>query len=399
MPRNKSNLIRIAILALGFSILYGCGNFSLDNPNHYSGSLFRRAYVNDSAANDSLPGDLVDRGIRFVLQPSKTYQLSIRTARSQDQLALYYYNDGISGTYTTLSGRSDGSQETFTLNSNKPAAQFFAAQLLVPDGISAVKGLGHVALRSTAPISSDTINVRLLFIRKLSGLPDSTAKAAFASSLFSAMAAVYAPFKIVLKGSFDIVEPTAAAVNFPFNSYFVSLPGKRVANNVHLYLVDSISVADTASGLVGEVLGFAPREVVDLDMDRESRIILSNQASVSRMAVTATHEMGHFFGLRHTVSTQHDLLQDKDGSNVEDGFPDTKFCNLGQLAKRAASSSWDRSTSNVYCLRMAYGSCDSAGCDLSNLMHPEECPEVKQTQLSLMQIDFLKKNLAAYRHP
>jgi hypothetical protein len=379
-----------------------CGNFTLDPPP-VERDVNRRLYVNDRTSADSLTATVVNAGIKFVLQPGKNYELSIATTRTKDRLTLFYYSEGIQGQFQTLNAISNGQQEIFSIASDRSAAQFFVGQLLVPDGLGAIKSLGHVSLTSNAAIGADTLHLRLLFIRQLRNLPDSLSKAAFATRLFAAMAPIYTPFGIVIKGSYEIVEPTLSREIFPFKNVFVPLPGKRTANNAHLYLVDTITIGDPGSGLVGEVLGFAPREVVDLDQNSESRVILANPfplgTTVERLAITAAHELGHFFGLRHTVSTRHDLLQDEDFSNIEDGFLDTKFCNLDQaLIKSGTIPVGPNKAGTVYCLRLADNSCDARICDLKNLMHPVDCGSLGQTVLSVEQASFLKLNLATYRH-
>lgn len=406
---DRASRVLLGCLGLASLIVSGCGTFSIDDDTPVR-SIERRVYVNDQAEVDSLRPDLVRKGVKFVLQPNRSYQFALEsTTRSTDQLSLYYFNDNIPRLYKTLTATNDGNREIFSMASNLPTAQFFMAQLSPPDGAAkALAGFRRVTLANASTLSSDTLQLRVVFVRKLRTLADAAAKLAFSEALFAEMGKIYSPFGIVLQGSIDIIESAAPPVAFKFSNTYVSLPGNRLPNHVHLYLVDSI-YAPSNSGLSGEVLGFAPREVVDIDTHRESRVVLSarilqGQSAANgavSLAITATHEIGHFFGLRHTVSTQHDFLQDDDYSNTEDGFTDTRFCALddGKPLRKSAAPAWMEDLETQYCLRTAGDiSCSNLSCDRTNLMHPTDCNTRDQTRLTAQQITFLKTNLASYKH-
>lgn len=370
----------------------------------------RRVYVNDAAANDSLNLEVAKDGVKFVLQPGKPYVFNVTTTRTTDVLDVQILQAGGRKAFQKVSAVHDGARELFAFTSPLSTASFFTARLLTGANPVTAGSIRHVALQGPEGTVADTLRVKLVFIQTLSGLPTDASKASFAASFFAQMNSVLRPYGIAVAGITEIVDPSLPAMNFPFTNSYVNLNGTRVANHAHLYLVDQITVGDPDTGPQGTVLGFAAREVVDISQHRESRVILSNRATVGKLAVTAVHELGHFFGMRHTVSTRHDMLQDMDISNVEDGFSDTRMCRLDQasLAKRSAvaaaedlAGDWADGDHKVgpYCLRVADNACSEPSCDLRNLMHPVECEGLGQPQtiLSAEQVAFLKRNMALYR--
>lgn len=374
----------------------------------------RRLYVNDRAPNDSLkPQVLRNGGVRFVLQPGKPYQLSIATARTSDVLDVYSLQGGQKA-FKRIPAIHDGANQVFVLTSPFTTALYFRARLLPEAGSAPLTSddIGAVSLESQGGAQLDTLQVKLFFVQALRNLPTTSSKSSFAAAFFSRMNDVLRPYGIAVAGVSESVNPTLGPLTFPFSDYYVHIGGRREPNHASLYLVDSISVESDGTSPNGLVLGFAPREVKDLAVDPESRVILANRATVSELALTAVHELGHFFGLRHTVSTWHDMLQDLDFSNDQDGFTDTRFCHIDQAEeprKVAASPGEDgapggrpgipdRDRSGGYCLRVAASdnSCSVPSCDLDNLMHPVDCG-YSQLQLSQQQVEFLKRNMTLYR--
>ncbi len=335
------------------------------------------------------------------MQPSKPYAITLLNAKSDDQMAVFYYDSrGILHKYSTVQATLQGSTGSFQLQSSLASAAFFVSQLLPSDGSAALSRIDKVRLISFVGSSTSALKIKLIFEGGLRGLSTASAKSRFADALFSEMTSILGSLGVSVEFDQEIVDPNGPAKVVPFGGNFVSLDGTRVPGYVHFFLVDSIAPPPSAQALGGYILGFAPREAIDLSLMPESRIILSNRyLSIAGLATTATHELGHFFGLRHTTATEIDMGFDKDFSNIDDGLLSTGQCiglakrgivdggiDLGQIPGPGGLS---------YCLRMAFTTCPSQ-CDLSNLMFAYDCSSSHNTQRKLTQdqIDLWRKNLA-----
>ncbi len=377
----------------------------------------RRLFVNDAAANDSLISALAKSGsdsggLIFVLQPGKNYHLRLATASTTDRLSLFGYADTGAVSLGSLNPSLVNDTEIFTLRSTQSQATWFAGTLQAPDGANAGQRISHVSLVSVDSVQSYSIRVNLIMVGNLAaaGLPDSAHKIAFADSFLSELGSVYrgansAGFSpaITFTGTYAIAAPDSAVAVVGFGTNFVPLSGARMANAVNLYLVDSISVSGIGAG--ESVLGFSPREVVDLSTDEDSRVILSARGAVTvggtssitagipSLATTAAHEMGHFFGLRHPTATTVDLQSDDDLSNKDDGFASTPLCSeLTKAGEHIVKAAYNK---RAYCLYVAVAGCPS-DCDITNLMFAYSCGTNPQGQRQLTgeQQIFFRRNLA-----
>ncbi len=405
--------MKIILLGLLIANLLSCRAITgTDTPSAINGYSDRRLYVNDAAKNDSLKHSIIDYGIRLVLQPNITYNLSlIGSKQNSDQLTLYTLDNGGTEEYVKPSPVTDGTKQFFEFTSHQSAAQFFVAKVTPQNRSLLLNDLTKVTLTALPAVNKDTLFIDLLFINQLTGLTSNAQKQIYAEQFFKTLNGIYSQFvtptlpSLYIQGDIDIVQPTSKPFVYAFSTNeYIPLPGTRRAKHVHIYIVDNISYAGNTGGAI---LGFTGREAFDIDTHRESRIILSNQGGdVYRLAATAAHEMGHFFGLRHTVATNLDLGQEDDDSNLDDGFTDTKLCALDiaiASAKISAQSKASITTKNSppkignYCLRRAGNDCNAL-CDLGNLMHAYECQSLVQKELSKQQILFLRTNISLYSH-
>jgi hypothetical protein len=397
--RNLRALLR-GWLPLGL-ILAGCGHI-VDMGQNGSADP-RRVYVNDVAANDSLPHTLIRDGLVFVLQPGKPYNLRLKTASAEDSLVFYVRStSGFFNINRTIGSTAQaGGFRSFSLLATKTVAdQYFVFLRNATGGRATLPD--SVRLVPVDTTGAATVAVRLLMVRQLTH-PDSAGymtdpqKAKYARDFLNELRSVYAAYGLTVDADSLFVEPTGAPVTVSFNAGVPSIPGtnQRRANAINMYLVDRI----TSGTVQGTVLGFAPREAIDLSLDIESRVLLNVRGgSAQEMAVTAAHEMGHFLGLRHTTASPEDRDFDEDESNSDDGFASTPHCSelaSGMLGKRAAQEiTLPGGRGRPYCLRVA-GAAALCDCpDASNLMFAYSCGD--QEAMGGDQQKLVRNNLKLY---
>jgi len=363
----------------------------------------RRAYLNDQAANDSLPSTLITEGLLLVLQPGgKQYRLRTPGGSASDPLDLYTRN--ASGGFTfqqSIAGTASGGGAQYTLSgvTSKSTADYYLVFLRGTNGMPVTRP-DSVKFIPVDTAGATSVSVRLHMVRKLRGLSNAAAKGAYANAFHAELKTVFQAYNIAIDTSTAIVEPDGDSLTIVFNGDAVALPGTKQAGAINIYLVNSIEGGSEGA----TVVGFAPREAFDLSTNEESRIVLNVQGgSASSMAVTAAHEMGHFLGLRHTSATETDRGFDNDESNRDDGFSSTPYC--VDLTKRAVTGAGDAGSRNIevkgrdgraWCLRVTGTAVTCACADVNNLMYPYKCQATQKT-LGADQQRFIRNNLRVFQ--
>lgn len=399
--KSAQGLIALFMAACASVAVVGCG--TLIDMGRTGDVNPRRVYLNDPAANDSLPATLATEGLLLVMQPGgKQYTLRTPGGSASDPLDLYVRN--ASGGFTfqqSITGTAAGTGAKYNLTgvTSKSTADYYLVFLRGNGGMP-VTLPDSVKFTPVDTTQATSVSVRLHMVRRLQGLSDSVVKATYARTFHDTLKAIFSSYGITVDTSTAIVEPDASPLTVVFNGDAITLPGTRLAGAINIYLVNSIEGGSEGS----TVVGFAPREAFDLSTNEESRIVLNMQGgSAASMAVTAAHEMGHFMGLRHTSATEIDRGFDKDDSNRDDGFSSTPYCS--ELTKRAVAGSdvaADREISvkgrdgRAWCLRVTGTALTCACADVNNLMYPYKCPTTQKTTGADQQ-RFMRNNLRVFQ--
>jgi hypothetical protein len=212
-------------------------------------------------------------------------------------------------------------------------------------------------------------------------------------------------------------KPWVAGVNSEdfFVSELTGWPEDGLRNALSIVLVHSIGEND--------IMGFSRLFSGILGAGKEGSVVIGENVrrssgemeplSSKNIAMTAVHETGHFFGLRHTSATRRDLNQVAllddgstfsvgDMSNVEDGLTDTPFCKYvleSGLYRQAEEQ--DVVRGDIYYLKRPNYLAKSAiySCpDLENVMFPLTVEEDIEVSFTKQQMELVRSSLMIIPH-
>lgn len=180
-------------------------------------------------------------------------------------------------------------------------------------------------------------------------------------------------------------------------------PEPKLHNALDLVLVHQIGVEGVMgysklfSGNMGEGNGSTVVVGTTVYVDGKESAMTSHE-----IAQVAVHEIGHFFGLRHTTSTLEDMEVADDYSIVEDGLDDTPWCpslNFGGiLAKKKSSMNLDYVMPFIKMPKSWKSKAGIQSCpDMDNVMFPLDDDQVRDV-LSPTQREIFQKNLMIFPH-
>lgn len=251
-----------------------------------------------------------------------------------------------------------------------------------------------------------SISINVIFVGKLNGYLSEKKKYDLANSIKKEINSIY-----------DVDYSLIDQVNIVINNDYSNQTDSTFLYRPLIDNLDTMSsvVADSIQGALDfviinsfsqeGVLGLSPIYGLSLENGKSSTITLATSYSISDedyvaateyISNTAAHELGHFFGLRHTTSTSADLEIGQDYSNVEDGLSDTYYCSqccgFTGLFKSSSISSTYISSFRFIASILVMDEC----LDSSNLMFPASSFDDMPDELTSQQLDIVRKNISLY---
>ena len=400
-------------------------------------AIVYKLFPNDMAKNDSAAASLA-RGIMLAVHPNASYQLSfdIDPTFPAPELQLfrsYSINEaeGLIGfrKVRTLTPTVVGNRYVYTFNCEENKMSTWFTSLGV-DGQYYEGKVNNISFTGIGAYS-DHFSINLIVVGSMTKTEDGMdieQLSRYMLDLFrekyygvtiDTIYVRYAHEHPTLGMNYPSDQPWVAGVSSEdvFVSELAGWPEDSLRNALSIVLVHSINEDN--------VMGFAHLFAGVLGAGKESSVVIGENIRKSKheiellsshtIAMTAVHETGHFFGLRHTSSTRRDLSQytkDEnnkeipvgDWSNIEDGLTDTPFCaeilNSG-LYKQAGEPCNIKYGAGIYAEEHAafLAKGDIFLCpDVDNVMFPVTVDDKDYATFTKQQMELVRSSLMIFPH-
>lgn len=381
-------------------------------------------YPNDVAANDSASNHVVN-GLQLLVHPKGSYTLSFDRDSSISELPeLQLFrlgsttDDGkvLTSHVRSLEPREENGRLVYKFVCEENDRNVWVSTLVLDKEF--YKGTTrHAKLEAEGPYS-DTLTLNLIVAGRIDFMDSSMTVDMFAEQMLKEFRKYYTSIVIdTLYVRYAHEHPTLGR-KYPADQpwyagrsssdFFVSelggWPEPFMKKALDIILVHRIEL--------DWVLGYSLMYSGNLYGGQGSTVVIGaynksptgeSPLSARSMILTAIHETGHFFGLRHTTSTQADFEVDYDLSNYEDGFDDTPYCSdllKSGLLKRDGSkkiSDFKLPLSRVSFASSENGYGLNACPDSRNMMFPAVNEEGVEG-FTEQQLAHVRKNLMLFPH-
>lgn len=436
------NLMRICGLCcfLGALLFTACseivgadGDATL--PPDANRTIVHKIYPNDMAKNDSAAANLA-RGIMLVVHPKASYTLSFDVDPSlpapELQLFRTFEIEGETGRVgfskvRTLSPTVVNNRYVYKFNCEENKMSIWFTSLGV-DGKYYEGDVNNISFTGVGAYS-DHFSINLIVVGSMEKTRDGKSVEELSRYMLKMFREKYYGVKIdtlyvryahehpMLGHKYPANKPWVAGKNS--DDYFVSelagWPEDGLRNALNIVLVHSIDDKDIMgfSRLFAGVMGAGKEGSVVIGEHVQRSNVEIELMSSKNIVMTAIHETGHFFGLRHTSATKRDLSQTSiledgskifmsDMSNADDGLTDTPFCKFVQenaLYKQAEEHEVVRG--DIYYLKRPnhLAKSDLTSCpDLDNVMFPVTVDEDLDVSFTKQQMNLVRSSLMIFPH-
>lgn len=151
--------------------------------------------------------------------------------------------------------------------------------------------------------------------------------------------------------------------------------------------IDVEGVLGYSALFAGKMLDSAPAVVIPTHLASYEGV---TPLPSEEIVMSAIHEVGHFFGLRHTTATSSEII---DYSNIDDGLEDTPFCGSYIISKTILPKNNSTLWNPVFRIM---GAAEVSCPDESNIMFPLSYE--KEQTFSPRQLEIIRKNLTLIPH-